>query len=177
MEENHEQKMQESGNRIAKPERYYLLSRHFTENWTNYVWQSLAAGLVSFVVIWIFSELIGLIILASIGSTFFTVFALPNNRTAQPRNVIGSYLICVLIGLACCFISSASISGGIAVGAAAFLMVITDTEHPPAAGIALGMALSPSIQLNLTGAALAVIAAVLASLLKRVLAPWLKDLI
>lgn len=40
---------------------------------------------------WIYSkrrslnELIGLIILASIGSTFFTVFALPNNRTAQIR--------------------------------------------------------------------------------------------
>jgi hypothetical protein len=47
----------------------------------------------------------------------------------------------------------------------------------PAAGIALGMALSPSIQLNLTGAALAVIAAVLASLLKHALAPRLKDLI
>lgn len=169
--------MQATGSRFTRPKRIYLLSRRFKENWVNYVWQSLAAGLVSFVVIWVFSELIGLIILASIGSTFFTVFALPNNRTAQPRNVIGSYLICVLIGLACCFIPSASISGGIAVGTAAFLMVITDTEHPPAAGIALGMALSPSIQLNLTGAVLAVIAAVLASVLKRILAPWLKDLI
>lgn len=177
MEESCEQKMQATGSRFTRPKRIYLLSRRFKENWVNYVWQSLAAGLVSFVVIWVFSELIGLIILASIGSTFFTVFALPNNRTAQPRNVIGSYLICVLIGLACCFIPSASISGGIAVGTAAFLMVITDTEHPPAAGIALGMALSPSIQLNLTGAVLAVIAAVLASVLKRILAPWLKDLI
>lgn len=155
----------------------YVLSRHFKENWINYVWQSLAAGVFTFLVIFIFSKLIGLIILASIGSTFFTVFALPNNRTAQPRNVIGSYIICLLIGLACCFIPSSSLSGGIAVGAAAFFMVITDTEHPPAAGVALGLALGSSIEQNVAGALLALIAALLASLLKHMLSPWLKDLI
>ena len=155
----------------------YLLSKNFKENWVNYVWQSMAAGVFTFLLIFICSELITLIILASIGSTFFTVFALPGNRTAQVRNVMGSYIICILIGLACSFMPSAGISGGISVGAAAFFMVITDTEHPPAAGIALGLALTPAVEHALAGALFALIGASLSSLLKHVFSPWLKDLI
>lgn len=155
----------------------YLISKNFKENWANYVWQSMAAGILAFFVIFIFSELIALIILASIGSTVFTVFALPSNRTAQARNVVGSYILCILVGLACCPIPSMSLGGGIAVGAAAFCMVITDTEHPPAAGIALGLALTPVLEQALLGAVFAIIGAVLSSLLRHVSRPWLKDLV
>ncbi len=125
--------------------------------------QSLVAGLFIFLIFFVLSEPIGVIVLASIGSTFFTVFALPNNRTAKPRNVIGSHVVCILIGLACCPIASVSLGAGIAVGASAFFMVITDTEHPPAAGIALGLALASSPALAFSSAGFALVAALLAS--------------
>ena len=154
----------------------YIISRRLRTNWMNYIWQCAVAGFFTFLVFFVFSELIGIIVLASIGSTFFTVFALPGNRTAKPRNVIGSHVLCSLIGLACCPIHSLSLSAGVAVGAAAFLMVITDTEHPPAAGIALGLAMTQSSTLALSGAGFALAAALLAILLKKLLSPWLKDL-
>ena len=156
---------------------FYIISKNLRRNWVNYVWQSSVAGLFIFLIFFVFSELIGVVVLASIGSTFFTVFALPNNRTAQPRNVIGSHVVCILIGLACCPIISISLGAGIAVGASAFFMVITDTEHPPAAGIALGLALTQSTTLALSGAAFALVAALLAAGLKQLFSPWLKDLV
>jgi len=156
---------------------FYIISKNLRRNWVNYVWQSLVAGLFIFLIFFVLSELIGVIVLASIGSTFFTVFALPNNRTAKPRNVIGSHVVCILIGLACCPIASVSLGAGIAVGASAFFMVITDTEHPPAAGIALGLALASSPALAFSSAGFALVAALLASVLKKLLSPWLKDLV
>ena len=156
---------------------FYLLSKSFTENWVNYVWQSTAAGIITIVMLFVFSELIALIILASIGSTFFTVFALPHNRTAKARNVLGSYLICIAVGLACSCLPSVSIAGGAAVGIGSFGMVITDTEHPPAAGIALGLATIPFIEYAYAGAVFAAIGALFAAVLRQLLCPWLKDLV
>lgn len=154
----------------------YLLSRNFKTKWVNYLWQSIVAGIVTVLFLYVFSELVTLVILASVGSTFFNVFALPKIRTARPRNVIGSYIISIIIGLLCFNLTPVVVSGGVAVGAAAFLMVITDTEHPPAAGIALGLSITPAVEHLYAGAIFAIIGALLASLLKQILNPWLKDL-
>jgi CBS-domain-containing membrane protein len=117
-----------------------------------------------------FFEWINLIILAGVGSTFFTIFALPKNRTANARNIIGSYLICITVGLFCIYLKPPSLSGGVAIGVSTFLMVITDTEHPPAAGVALCLSKTQIIDDAYAGAILAVF-------IKRILSPWLKDLI
>ncbi len=160
-----------------KTSRFYLLSKNFKEYWFNYFWQSLTAGVFTFLIIFIFQSMIGAVVLASIGSTVFCVFAMPNNRASQTRNVIGSYIICILIGLVCSLIPTSSISGGLAVGGAALFMVITDTEHPPAAGVALGLALSPVFENALICSGVSLAVAIISSILKRVLSPWLKDLV
>ncbi len=156
---------------------FYLLSKNFKERWFNYFWQSAAAGVLTTVVLYVFFELVALIILAGVGSTFFTIFALPMNRTAETRNIIGSYLICIMIGLFCIYIVSPSLSGGVAVGLSALFMVITDTEHPPAAGVALGLSLTSDIDGAYGGALFALAGAVIAVVLRRVLSPWLKNLV
>ena len=119
--------------------------------WRNYVFQSLLATASLFCVL-LFLEQGEQIIVASLGATAFVVFALPNSFTAQPRNVIGGHMV----GLACGilgywllsvlpspehFVAEAGIHA-FAVGLAMFIMVVIDTEHPPAAGTALGAAIS-----------------------------------
>ena len=118
--------------------------REFWQHWRNYVFQSLLATMSLFCVL-IFLEQGEQVIVASL------VFALPNNLTAQPRNVIGGHivgLICGFVGYWLLsllpnpeqFVAEAGVHA-FAVGLAIFIMVITDTEHPPAAGTALGAAI------------------------------------
>ncbi|MBS3814965.1 MAG: HPP family protein [Hadesarchaea archaeon] len=116
-----------------------LLDEKIKEKWKNYLWQSVGAGASLILVLILFSDVINLFIVAAAGSTTFIVFALPNQKTARPRNVIGGHAIGVLIGVLCIYISPTYLSGGLAVGISTLLMVSTDSEHPPAAGTALGL--------------------------------------
>jgi CBS-domain-containing membrane protein len=124
--------------------------REFKDYWKNYVFQSLLATVSLFCVL-VFLEQGEEIIVASLGATAFVVFALPNKFTAYPRNVIGGHIVGLICGCAGYwllntlpdsdfFIAEAGVHA-FAVGLAIFIMVITDTEHPPAAGTALGAAI------------------------------------
>ncbi len=62
----------------------------------------------------------------------------------------------------------------IAVGLAVFLMVITNTEHPPATGMALGLFLN---HCELRTIIVALIGVVCLVVLKTLLRPYLKDLL
>jgi CBS-domain-containing membrane protein len=64
--------------------------------------------------------------------------------------------------------------GALAVGLAIFVMVITDTEHPPAAGLALGLVLD---EYNHMTAVVALVGIVSLSVMKAVLKPVLKNLL
>ena len=118
--------------------------------WKNYVFQSLLATLAVFCVL-LFLEPGEEVIIASLGATAFIIFALPDSFSAQPRNVLGGQivgLLCGTIGYSLLnilpnpdqFVTEAGVHA-FAVGLSIFVMVITDTEHPPAAGTALGVAL------------------------------------
>ncbi|MEW6571660.1 MAG: HPP family protein [Nitrospirota bacterium] len=114
--------------------------------WKNYVLQSLFATLTVFIVL-IFLSLQNAVIIASIGATAFIVFAMPKYITAKPRNVIGGHLIGLISGSLCDLIPHPFLWHSIAlyafaVGLSMFVMVVTDTEHPPAAATALGFAIS-----------------------------------
>jgi CBS-domain-containing membrane protein len=82
-------------------------------------------------------------------------FSAPNMRASRPRCLVGGYLVGVLIG---CGISVLVgyvvdlnvldahyvrlLAGAVATALAMFVMVTTDTEHPPAAALALGFVLN-----------------------------------
>ena len=104
---------------------------------------------------------------------------MPNSITAKPRNLIGGHMIGLICGSLFALIPHASfivfnIVYALAVGSTFFLMVTTDTEHPPAAGTALGIALAGfSFDLAL---ALITSVAILASI-HYFFKPYLKDLV
>ncbi|MEJ2629432.1 MAG: HPP family protein, partial [bacterium] len=82
----------------------------------------------------------------SMGSTAFVVFALPRSVSAQPKCVIGGNLVGLLCGTLCSLFTIASdlltlVLYAVAVGLSIFIMVIINTEHPPASGLALGVAI------------------------------------
>ncbi len=132
----------------------------FKRYWKHYVFQSVAATVSIFVVIFAVNIQENPVVIASIGATTFIVFAMPNYLTAQPRNILGGHIV----GMVCGFLASiiplgqlmpdslaVSILYALAVGASIFIMVVIDTEHPPAAGTALGLAIFGfSLKITLT---------------------------
>ena len=121
----------------------------FRSYWKYFVLQSVLATCSVFVIL----VILGLqeaVIIASLGATTFVVFALPEKITAQPRNVIGGHvvgLLCGLVGSGLFHLMPAQnellhyTGYAIGVGLSIFFMVISDTEHPPAAGTALAVAM------------------------------------
>jgi CBS-domain-containing membrane protein len=127
--------------------------REFKDYWKNYVLQSLLATAALFCILMVLEHADEgkEVVVASLGATAFVVFALPNNLTAQPRNVIGGHLAGLLCGFLGYwllnqlpnpdqFIAEAGIHS-LTVGLAFLIMVVFDIEHPPAAGTALGAAI------------------------------------
>jgi len=114
----------------------------FKQHWRNYILQSVAA-MLTFAVILVCQP--NVIVIASMAATTFIIFAMPTIITAQPRNVIGGQFVGLLCGSVCSFIPHEAIWMKVlvysfVVGITMFVMVITDTEHPPAAATALGFA-------------------------------------
>jgi CBS-domain-containing membrane protein len=92
-------------------------------------------------------------IVAALGATTFMIFTMPHRVSCRPRYVIGGYAMGTVAGALCnlafvypdAWLPSPGLFflGAISVGTASLLMVSTNTEHPPAAGVALGLVLQP----------------------------------
>lgn len=152
-----------------------IFDEKLEKNWENYLLQSLAAGASMLLILGIFTQLkhvLDLFIVAAAGSTAFTVFSMPHHYTGQTRNIIGSHSICTVVGFVCSHIPMVYVAGGVAVGISTLLMVSTKTEHPPAAGTALGLA----VHFVGGGAIFILGCAVAFSGIRILLLPWLKDL-
>ncbi len=153
------------------------MMEEFRLHWRHYVLQSLIATVAVFVVLY-FLSLQNAVIIASLGATAFIVFAMPGSLTAQPRNVIGGHLVGLFWGFVFSLVPHAAMIGSLvcyalAVGLSIFTMVVTDTEHPPAAGTALGVAItgiSPQVLVTV------VLSIILLSLIHHFFKPYLRDL-
>ena len=153
------------------------IRRSFNRLWLNYIYQSLLATAVVFVILFLLN-LEHAVVIASIGATAFIVFTMPRNITAAPRRVIGGHIIGFICGSAFAFIPHstilpAAIVYSLAVGTTIFLMVALDAEHPPAGGTALGVAITGfSIHVMVA----VVTSSVMLSLAHRFCKRFLKDL-
>ncbi|UCE36796.1 MAG: HPP family protein [Thermoplasmata archaeon] len=154
--------------------------------WVHYLFQSLLATFSIFLVLLVL-QLATPVIVAALGATAFVCFAMPKNITAQPRNVVGGHMVGVLSGGVCAllFISFGGdstfihiIFASLSVGVTIFIMVVTDTEHPPGCSTALGLVVHPAVPLDvaLYGGFILISASIIA-FVKHALDPKLKDLV
>ncbi|MBN1521753.1 MAG: HPP family protein [Candidatus Aureabacteria bacterium] len=108
--------------------------------------QSLLAAFVIFIM-FLFLNMNRSLIVVSIGATAFIVFAMPDNVTAHPKNVIGGHLIGFIVGFLLSLIPYYSFLFSVlvysfAIGFSIFFMVVLNMEHPPASATALGVAMN-----------------------------------
>ncbi|MEW6535003.1 MAG: HPP family protein [Candidatus Auribacterota bacterium] len=132
-----------------------FLDSHFRTRILSYLFQcSLATGAIS-LILFMLNLLTYPGLVSALGATVFIVFTLPHTFTAQNRVLIGGYAIGIVICIFFSFLSDLFVLpatgyngfdilfGGLAVGTTTLLMVATDTEHPPAVGIALSLIIKP----------------------------------
>ena len=142
-----------------------LIDRKLGHNIGRYILQSFLAGVVIAIVLLLLDAVHQTAIIASLGASSFIVFAAPTAVSAQPRRLIGGYVAGTIVGLVCSVVARAVAPegatewnlvhiglGALAVAFSILLMTITNTEHPPAAGIALAYVIN-----EWTGATLIVV--------------------
>ena len=145
--------------------------------WKHYVIQCILATVVIYLIL-MFLSIQNAVVIASLGASTFIAFAMPKQITAEPRHLIGGHLIGLTCGSIFYLIPTPEfitplIIYALAVGLSIFIMVVTNTEHPPASGTALGVAIT-GFSWNV---ALAVITSVIAlSFIHVVFRGYLEDL-
>ena len=158
-----------------------------SNNIRRYALQCSLAAIVVLILLMVLDEVTQTVLIAALGATTFIAFAVPRSLHSSPRCLIGGYVIGVIAGTSMATIehsialqeylsphASMILFGALAMGLAMFLMVITKTEHPPAAALALGLVLNEWSALTIV----VIIAGVIAiSIIKRLVLPLLMDLL
>ncbi len=133
-----------------------IFDAKFRENPRRYVEQCLVATVSIFIILSLLDAVTQTVLIASLGASSFIAFTMPHVNAAKPRYLFGGYVVGVVCGVSVSLIGmeltnasfvemvpqSRIAFGAIALGLAMFVMVITDTEHPPAAALALGFVLN-----------------------------------
>ncbi len=130
--------------------------KQLSEHLSQYIKQCLMATGVIIAVILAFDVDEQTVIIATLGATTFIVFAMSHSYASEPRRIYGGYAIGILIGLLVYYLEMFLMwidpsgfdginifLGGLAIGTSIFLMVFTNTEHPPAAGLSIGLLFNP----------------------------------
>ena len=152
-----------------------------------FVFQAALATAVMLAILTFVQSLSSAAIAAGLASSVVGIFIAPSNQTARIRSVVGGHGVALALGSLFsvmlfldpvhAFLLDADVlrnlSYAAAVGGAMLLMAITNSEHPPAAGTALGMAsreFDILIFLSLIGAV------ALLAVMKLAIRPYLRDL-
>lgn len=135
--------------------RWRLVDAKFRQHKGRYVAQCLGATATILVVLLVLDSVEQTVIIASLGASAFIAFAVPRSYASRPRAMIGGYCVGALAGCSVSLLMSALASGAglplhtlnvvggaLASGLAFFIMVVSDTEHPPAAALAIGFLLN-----------------------------------
>ena len=130
-----------------------LLNRNFRRQLPKYLFQCGLATVALIIILLVQDAVFHAAIVVAIASTVFIIFVIPDSVAAVPRKVIGGHVVAVIVGSVLSTILNipaidavvkdssyiTDLIAALSVGLSIFLMVITDTEHPPAAGTALGL--------------------------------------
>ena len=163
------------------------IDRHFRRNdIKRYAMQCGLAGLVVLVLLFVLDAVTQTVLIAALGASAFIAFAVPRSLHSGPRSLIGGYIVGILAGSAMGTLHNMIdvpvnydhavmvVCGAIAISLAMFTMVVTRTEHPPAAALAIGLVLNEWSLLTLFVVLLGVVGL---SIIKQLVLPALLDLI
>lgn len=165
-----------------------FLDDKFRKNPGKYLFQSSLATLTVFFVLVFIDVFTEAVIVAALGSSAFIVFAMPKRVTAKARNVIGGHSVGIIAGCFCYLVLISAfgqssyqtrhlwiyLAGSVAVGLSILFMVITDTEHPPAAATALGLVVEGARYKTII---FVLATAIILSMAKQLLGKRLRDLV
>ena len=164
-----------------------LDSRLRRENINRYTLQCSLAAAVVLILLMVLDAVTQTVLIAALGASVFIAFAVPRSLHSSPRCLIGGYLAGILAGSLMATLNiafefsdvvtahaSMVVFGALATGLAMFLIVVTKTEHPPAAALALGLVLNEWTLLTLVVVIVGVIAL---SICKQLVLPILMDLL
>ena len=130
-----------------------LIDRKFRRHWKNYLFQCALSTLALLLILLVVDVVLRAAIVVAIASSAFIVFVRPHGEAAAPQRVIGGHVVAVVVGaalsalylipgfgeLAESSIFARDFIAVLAVGISTLIMVLTNTEHAPAAGTALGL--------------------------------------
>jgi len=132
----------------------YLLDPKFRHRYKQYFLQTFLAFVAIAIILLFVKSLSSAAIAAGLGSSVVGIFINPNGATARLRAMVGGHTMALLSGSVFSFILFAgsietftvdhsqfnALIMALSVGLLFLVMAITDTDHPPAGGIAIGMA-------------------------------------
>ena len=160
---------------------------HFRlDNFKRYGLQCVLAGLAVLILLLVLDAVTQTVLIASLGASAFIAFAVPRSLHSDPRHLIGGYLVGLVSGVAMSSLDAIIatpgtwdhavmiIFGALAISLAMFSMVVTRSEHPPAAALALGLVLN---EWNLTTLFVILSGVILLSIIKQIVLPMLMDLV
>lgn len=163
------------------------LDRHLRRNnLKRAVLQCGLAGAVVLVLLLVLDAVTQTVLIAALGASAFIAFAVPRSLHSSPRHLVGGYIVGILTGSLMDWLNTLIalsgpaehavmvIFGALAISVAMLAMVITRTEHPPAAALALGIVLN---EWNLLTLGVVLAGIVVLSIIKRLVLPMLLDLI
>jgi len=164
-----------------------LESRLRKENIKRYALQCSLAAAAVLMLLLVLDAVTQTVLIAALGASVFIAFAVPRSLHSGPRCLIGGYLAGILAGSLMATLNiafefsdvvtahaSMVVFGALATGLAMFLMVVTKTEHPPAAALALGLVLNEWTLLTLV---VVIVGVVALSICKQLVLPILMDLL
>jgi CBS-domain-containing membrane protein len=133
-----------------------IIDKKFRKNTLKYIFQCVLATLTILAVLFFLNILNETAIITALGASAFIVFTMPTQYSSDSRRLLGGYIVGLVVGFIFYIVStldfgtnvignhtsSLIIFGSLAVGSAIFIMAVTNTEHAPAAGIALGLVIN-----------------------------------
>ncbi len=167
--------------------RWRLIDSKYRRNKFRYFAQSLGMTLTILTVLLLLDSVQQTVLIASLGASAFIAFAVPRSYASRPRALLGGYLVGTILGCSYSLLAAwlanwlsvdlhtlQIVGGALATGCSFFIMVLTDTEHPPAAALSLGYVLNPWD----IGTVLVVLFGILAlSTVKEIARPRMMDLL
>ena len=160
----------------------FFWDHRIKKDWHKYLKQSFLAAILVLPLFFVLNIEKHSAIISTLGASIFIVFTVPHYSSSHPRRILGGYFFGSLIGITAYYsiallyplpYSPPFYFAPIATGIIILLMAVTSTEHPPAAGLAIGLIYNQwdlETLLTIWGSV------IFLSLVRHFLEPWLINL-